>query len=129
MLRAQLKTRRVLAAVAVLAAAAGTALALLPLHGAGQGSAALPTAVATRGDVVLTVGGVGRIVEAHAPGQISVPAATPTAAAPTGPSAQATAPADAVFPSATGHVVRFFVAPGAHVYAGDPIAVLDDGST
>jgi HlyD family secretion protein len=132
MLRAQLKTRRVLASVAVLAAAAGTALALLPLHGGGHGSAALPTAVATRGDVVLSVGGVGRIVEAHAPGQISVPAATPTAGAAASspsPSAQAAAPADAVFPSASGHIARFLVALGAHVYAGDPIAVLDDGST
>ena len=130
MLRVLIKPRRVLVALAVLAAAGGTGLALWPLHGGGRGAAAPPTATATRGDIVLSVGGVGRIVEAHAPGQISVPAATPTgAAASSAPSAQATAPADAVFPSAPGHVVRFLVVPGAHVHAGDPIAVLDDGST
>jgi HlyD family secretion protein len=131
MLRVLPVPRRILAAVAVLAAAAGTGLALWPLHGGAHGPAALPTTTATHGDVVLSVGGVGRIVEARAHGQISVPAATPTGAGggSTQPSAQTTAPADAVFPSASGHIARFLVAPGAHVYAGDPIAVLDDGST
>jgi HlyD family secretion protein len=132
MLHSLLSPRRILVAVAVLAAAVGTGLALSPLHGGGHARTALPTATATRGRVVLSVGGVGRIVEAHAPGQISVPAATPAtgaAATSTTPSSQTTVPADAVFPTATGHVARFLVAPGAHVYAGDPIAVVDDGST
>jgi HlyD family secretion protein len=123
-----LLTRRVLAGVAVVAAAAGTTVALWPLHGGGDARASVATAAATRGDIVLSVGGVGRIVEAGAAGQIAVPASAPPVGGSTPTSAPSSAPADAVFPSATGHVVRFLVTPGRHVRAGDPIAVLDDGS-
>ena len=127
MIRELLLTKRVLAAVAVLAVAAGTTIALLPLRNGSNAGPTVATATATRGDIVLTVGGVGRIVEARAAGPITVPGPAPSAGTAT-PSAPANASADAVFPSATGHVARFLVAPGTHVHAGDPIAVLDDGS-
>jgi HlyD family secretion protein len=126
--RVPLVAKRILGAIAVLAAAAGAGIALWPLHGGSHALGALATARASRGDVVIAVGGVGRIVEARATGPISVPSATPGGGASTTPNAQTTAPADAVFPSASGHVARFLVAPGRKVYAGDPIAVLDDGS-
>jgi multidrug efflux pump subunit AcrA (membrane-fusion protein) len=131
MVRERLVSRRVLGGIAVLAAATGTGIALWPLHGGGHHtSSILSTATAARGDIVVTVGGVGRVVEARAAGLIAVPApVTIAGGASTTPSTQTTAPADAVFATATGHLGRFLVAPGRHVTAGEPIAVIDDGTT
>ncbi len=87
---------------------------------------ALRLATADRGEIVLTVGGIGRIVEARASNPIAVAAvASPgaTAAASVGSS---TAPAGAVFPLASGRVSKLFVVPGRHVVAGQPLARLDD---
>jgi len=94
-------------------------------------SAPLPTSAATRGDVVVSVGGVGRIVESRSATDISVPASPSSSGGASGTGASAsggsTAPGDAVFPRATGHVLRFLVVPGQRVKANQAIAVLDDG--
>jgi HlyD family secretion protein len=97
----------------------------------GGGAAAqsdAPIATATRGDVVVSVGGVGRIVEAGATADIAVPSAAAASSSTTGPtSSPSSAPADAVFARTTGHIAKFLVAPGRRVAAGRALAVLDDG--
>jgi multidrug resistance efflux pump len=124
----RLVTLRVLGTLLGLVAVAGTALAVLQLRDGTHARDALRTAKASRGDVVITVGGVGRIVEARAAGQISVPSAAATGSgSSTTTATPTTAPADAVFPNAAGRLARFLVTPGRRVQAGDPIAVLDDG--
>jgi len=99
----------------------------------------LRTAAASRGDVVVTVGGLGRIVEANAGGVIPLPSSSASSsgatalatgsATATGSTGGASIPADAVLPRASGRVARVLVTPGGHVAAGDVIAVLDDGGT
>ena len=81
-----------------------------------------PVAKATRDDVILSVGGVGRIVEARASAQIALPTTAGGGAA-----GGASASADAVFPRTSGRVSRFLVAPGRRVTAGQALAMLDDG--
>lgn len=89
-------------------------------------------AVASRGNVIVTVGGVGRIVQAGLATDIAVPAAagsagsTGTTASGATTSAPTAASATAVFPQTSGHLARFLVAPGERVAAGQPIALLDD---
>src|SRR3989442_12130659 len=74
-IRMHLTGRPSLAALAVaMTIAAG--VALLQLQGGGASRAATPVATATRGDVVVSVGGVGRIAEAKVASQISVPGAS-----------------------------------------------------
>jgi len=86
-------------------------------------------AEATRGDVVVTVGGVGRIVESGLASDIAVPSSS-GASAGAAASATATPPgamsATAVFPQTSGRVARFLVRPGERVAAGQPLALLDD---
>jgi RND family efflux transporter MFP subunit len=102
-------------------------VAIWSLQGGGSASADdTPTATATRGDIVDAVGGVGRIVQAKAARPIATPAPA-TGGTATGSSAPAEAPPDAVFPQASGRLVRFVVSPGDLVVAGQPLAVLDDG--
>jgi multidrug efflux pump subunit AcrA (membrane-fusion protein) len=94
-------------------------------------SAPLPTVAATRGDVVVSVGGVGRIVESRAETDIGVPSSSSASNAASGGAASSsgasTAPGDAVFPRVTGHIQRFLVVPGQRVKANQPIALVDDG--
>ena len=106
------------------------------LQSAAPAGSALQTVAASRGDVVVTVGGLGRIIEANASGLISLPSSSTsgggtTASASSSPgtgSATGTSiAADAVLPRASGRVTRLLVTPGAHVRAGDVIAFLDDG--
>jgi RND family efflux transporter MFP subunit len=100
----------------------------------------LRTVAATRGDVVVTVGGLGRIVEANAAGLIQLPSspasssgatasATGSTSATGSAGSVASIPAGAVLPRASGRVSRVLVAPGGHVAAGDVVALLDDGGT
>jgi multidrug efflux pump subunit AcrA (membrane-fusion protein) len=100
---------------------------ILGLHGGGPAAAEdAPAATAEREDLVVTVGGVGRIVQAKA----AKPIATPSAAAGTTGTSGSTpteAPPDAVFPRAAGRISKFLVAPGALVVSGQPLALLDDG--
>src|SRR5919201_949668 len=87
-------------------------------------------AKATRGNVVDTVGGVGRIVESGVSTDIAVPAAAGTGgssgATASGSTAAPTTSATAVFPQTSGRLARFLVSPGQVVAAGQPLAVLDD---
>jgi HlyD family secretion protein len=82
------------------------------------------TVTATRGDVVVTVGGVGRIVTGPV-SAIELPSSGSSASGSTSTSSTS-APADAVFARATGHVAQMLVKPGQHVTAGQPLARLDD---
>jgi RND family efflux transporter MFP subunit len=97
------------------------------LQGGGPAAAEdVPAATAAREDLVVTVGGVGRIVQAKA----AKPIATPSpAAGGTGASGSTSAetPPDAVFPRASGRISKFLVALGDLVVGGDPLALLDDG--
>ena len=115
--------RRTLVALVLLGAGVTTALVVWPFNGGGGGATAVPTAKAARGDVVLTVGGVGQIVSARSANPIAVPAPQ-GAASGSGPAA---APADAVFATASGHLAHYLVAAGERISAGQPFAVLDDG--
>lgn len=84
------------------------------------------SAKAERANILVSVGGVGRIVQAKA----STPIARPTSSGSggsSGPAASADAPPDAVFPRATGQINRYVVGRGARVTAGQPLAVLQDG--
>lgn len=105
-----------------LAVAVGAAVGVWKLQGNAVAAEALPSATATRGDIVVSVGGVGRIIEAKAPDQIAAGTGTGS-----GASAAANAPANAVFPGAAGHVRQLLVVPGQRVRAGSPLAILDDG--
>jgi HlyD family secretion protein len=132
---------RVLVGLA-LAVPLGTGLGFWQLSGDSPAPAS-SVARAARGDLVVEVRGVGRIVQSTASAQIAVPASagSSTAAAAASGSAgtgasgagsssgAAAAPADGVFPRATGRLVKFLVAPGDRVVAGQAVAVLDDGSS
>jgi RND family efflux transporter MFP subunit len=109
--------------VLVLAAAVGTGIAVwrLQTDASASSSALLPTVKVTRADLTVSVGGVGRIVQADASSQILVP----TGSASSGGSSLA--PGNAIFPTASGHVSRLLVAVGQRVAAGQPVAVIDDG--
>jgi multidrug efflux pump subunit AcrA (membrane-fusion protein) len=96
----------------------------------GGGSAAAedaPAATAARGDLVVSVGGVGRIVQARASRPITTPAPAGGSTAGSAPATPTEAPPDAVFPRTSGRVSRFLVAPGDLVVVGGPLALLDDG--
>ena len=115
--------RRTLVALVLLGAGVTTALVVWPFNGGGGGAMAVPTAKAVRGDIVLTVGGVGQIVSARSANSIAVPAPQGSASG----SGPAVASADAVFATASGHLAQYLVAPGERISAGQPLAVLDDG--
>jgi RND family efflux transporter MFP subunit len=115
-----------------IAAAIGVGIGVWRLQGnaSASSSALLPTVKVTRADLVVSVGGVGRIVEKNGAEQITIPSASsaPAAGATTPTTGStSTAPGNAVFPRASGHVARILVEPGQHVRAGQPVAVLDDG--
>jgi len=126
-------SRRGLVWLAFAALAIGISLSVWQLQSAPAASeSAAAAATATRDDIVLTVGGVGRIVQAGVSAEIALPGAAaggataPGSAASGGASAAAGTSANAVFPGTSGHLVRFLVAPGQRVAAGQPLALLDD---
>ena len=84
------------------------------------------SAQAQRGDLVKTVGAVGKIVQANAPGAIARPSGGSGTSTGAGTATPDT-PADAVFPRTTGQIKRYLVRRGQRVVAGQPLAVLDDG--
>jgi HlyD family secretion protein len=86
---------------------------------------------ATPGDVIVTVGGVGRIVQSGLAAEINVPSASSggALAAAAGTSTSAVTSATSVFPQTSGTVMRFLVVPGQHVIAGQPLALLGDRGT
>ena len=99
----------------------------LTQRGSLAGAATVASAKVARGDVIVSVGGVGRIVTSGGASAISVPStssASPAAGTSGGTSSSVSA--DAIFPRTSGHVERFLVVPGQHVAAGQPIAILGD---
>jgi HlyD family secretion protein len=105
-----------------------SALSAWQLQAAPVASESATSAKATRGNVIVTVGGVGRIVPAGAASEIVVPAAANAAASGGTPSATPSGTsATAVFPRMSGRLVKFLVKPGQRVAAGQPLALLDDG--
>ncbi len=113
------RARRVLrwsAAVAVVGAVG--VVGVRTLRGGGPAPAPRPVATASRGDIVVSVGALGRIVEARSGLQaVPSPGATGTAAPSPG----------AVFASARGSVSKLLVAQNARVTVGQVIALIDDG--
>jgi HlyD family secretion protein len=90
------------------------------------------TAIAERGDLVKSVGGVGRIVQARASGLIARPSSGGTGGSGSGSgsgsaAASADTSPDAVFPRTSGRIKRYAVRRGQRVVAGQVLAALDDG--
>lgn len=128
-----LTTRMLILAFGILTAAVGSFAALhgLPRSG-GAPSSSIATVAAARGDILSTVGGLGRVVVARQATQVTAPSGTPASTSPSGaPSSggQTSAPSGAVFATAAGHIAQYLVSPGERVAAGQPIALLDDGGT
>ena len=127
-----LVSRRTLLWVGI-AAAIGVGIAVWRIQSdaSASSSALLPTVKVTRADLVVSVGGVGRIVEKNGAAAIAVPTTSTSGISTPGSTGASgsttTAPSDAVFPRTSGHVSRILVAPGQHVRAGQSLAVLDDG--
>jgi HlyD family secretion protein len=126
---------------AVLCAAIAIGVVWASTRGSATKAPAGEVVVAERGEVAVTVGGVGHVSTLAGAARLAVPStppaatgssttatagATATATAGNGPS---TAPADAVFPAVTGHVTDLLVHPGDTVVAGQPIARLADDGT
>jgi multidrug efflux pump subunit AcrA (membrane-fusion protein) len=101
------------------------AISIWRLQGNAEAQASPTLATATRGPIVVTVGGVGRIVEARLSGQSGITGAASSSSTTTGGSA--TAQANAVFSRATGTISQVLVAPGQRVAAGQVLALVDDG--
>ena len=99
----------------------------------GAAASAPPSVQASRGPVVLSVSGVGRIIAASQ-SSVQVPASSSAGSAGGAGAGQASAATviggavapGAVFPKASGSLVRFLVAPGRHVVAGQALATLGD---
>lgn len=110
----------------------GLIFGILSLESAPAASGADGNVVeATPGNVIVTVGGVGRIVQSGLAAEINVPSASPggALAAAAGTSTSAVTSATSVFPQTSGTVMRFLVVPGQHVIAGQPLALLGDRGT
>jgi len=109
-------SRRALIWFAVVAAVIA-GLSAWRLQGSAEAQASESVATATRGPIVVTVGGVGQIVDG-----LSGQSAGSSAGG-----AGTSAPANAVYPSASGIVSDVLVEPGQQVAAGGTIAVINDG--
>lgn len=124
-------TKLGLAAVAVVAVA-GAAVWRASSGGATSAPLVEPITVA-RGNVVVSVSGIGKIVEARSS---AFGGASRSATSGAGNSAGASsgsgsggggpAPAGAIFPGASGSLTKYFVKVGQTVPIGQPLAVIDD---
>lgn len=112
-------SRRALIWFAVVAACV-VALSVWRFQGNAEAQASTSLATAKRGSIVVTVGGVGQIVDG-----LSGQSTSGTASA----SGATSAPANAVFPNASGIVSIVLVAPGQRVVAGQTLAIVDDAGT
>ena len=114
-------TRRTLAwpagALALAVVAAGCSVS-----GSGSAAETTPTEKVTRDDIVVSVGGVGRIVQAKATGRTIETTASGSTSGGSTP-----APANAVFSQASGNIVRYLVRPGARVRLHQPLLRINDG--
>jgi HlyD family secretion protein len=121
-------------AVATTALVAG-AVVWSTQQGGGRHAAAGEFVTATRGNVSVTVGGIGHVTTLTGAARLTVaaPHTSGGAAGAGGSSSQSAgvgqAPADAVFPAVPGHVSRIMVRVGQFVVAGEPIAILADDGT
>ena len=112
------RTRRALNWTAVVAAMGAVgAVGVRSLRGGSPPRATVAAATASRGDIVVSVGAVGRIVAARSTLQTAQPAVG-TAAAPS---------LDAVYPNTRGNIARLLVSANQRVTRGQAIAVVDDG--
>lgn len=118
-----MRGRRLVALALVVALGAG--FCVLRLQSGAAAAEAPPGVEAVRGDIVVSVGGVGRIVETNDLGT----AVTPAAPGGTGSAQSSGIPAGAVFPRTSGHLAAFLVAAGQRVAAGQPLALLDAGGS
>ena len=120
----RLVRRPAIAALVVLASLAGALLVLRSSRGSARSAPAALTV--GRGDIIVSVGGVGRIIDRRAVGSSAL-AASVGAGTPSGSgAAAASAPPGSVFARTSGSIARLLVKPGAQVRAGQPVAVLDD---
>jgi RND family efflux transporter MFP subunit len=121
-----MRNRVVLAALGVPAVVAFTVWGASIGESAGVGSPQVVTV--HRGDVAVTVGGIGHVATLAEAARRAAPAAdSVSSAAGSGPSTVAST--EAVFANATGHLASLLVRVGDHVDAGQPIAsVADDGT-
>jgi multidrug efflux pump subunit AcrA (membrane-fusion protein) len=125
-----MRGRLVFAPVLAAAAVIGIGAWRLNSGDAASASTSVPLVRVALGDVTVTVGGVGRVVQARASTPIVVPSTTSASAsgpATSGSAAPSEARADSVFPRATGHLLQFFVVPGQRVVANQRLALIDDG--
>jgi len=104
----------------VLVAAFLIGLSVWRLQGDAGAQASATTATATRGSIVVTVGGVGRIVEARLSGQSAAAGSSASA------SGSTSTLASGVFPRASGTISSVLVAPGQRVAVGETLALIDD---
>ncbi|MDP9347140.1 MAG: hypothetical protein M3P44_15790, partial [Actinomycetota bacterium] len=133
--------------VGALAVATAVVAGVVWVGARGDGSPKPPGEVvsAERGEVAVTVGGIGHVNTLTGAALLAVPASTATSsgagtsspaggspasgAGGSGGGGGSPAPADAVFPAATGHIARLLVRPGERVVAGQTIAVIADDGT
>jgi HlyD family secretion protein len=120
--RSRRGARRRVLLLCAFAAWVGAGIGVLQVRGGNAtAAAAVTTFKAIRGDLVVSVGGVGRIVERGASTPLTLPSGTSGSGS--------SAPADAVFARVSARVRKLLVAPGQQVEAGDPLALLDDSGT
>ncbi len=105
----------------ILVVALVTAVGVWRLQGGTASAQPVPALKVTRRDLIVTVGGVGRIVQAGQPTQMPPAAGSSTAAV-------GETPGSAVFPL-SGQVTEFIAAPGDLVAAGEPLAHVRGSST
>lgn len=114
-------------AAALAVGAVATTLVVASSGGSDSSAAAGRTVVIDRGDVVVSVGGVGRVTTLTEAARLTV--AGSDGAGPSAGSTSAAANAGVVFPQVTGHVTELLVAVGDEVQAGQPVAhIADDGT-
>ncbi|MGH3137630.1 MAG: efflux RND transporter periplasmic adaptor subunit [Gaiellaceae bacterium] len=89
------------------------------LQGSAEAQASQSVATATRGPIVVTVGGVGQIVDGLS-GQSTTSGSSTTGSG-------TSTPTNAVYPTAPGRVSNVLVTPGQSVNAGQTLMVINDG--
>ena len=95
-------------------------LSVWRFQGSAEAQASQNVVTATRGPIVVTVGGAGQIVDG-----LSAQSTSGSSASGTG----TLAPANAVYSHSSGIVADVVTAPGSNVVAGQTLAVIDDGGT
>ena len=108
-------------------AAVGVGLAVWQVGNSGGSSAPVPTVTATRGDIVVSVRALGKVVDARAAeiGTTSAGSAASTGGQPGAGAAAFAGISRVISPRVGGRVIAVLVAPGQHVVAGAVVARLD----